>query len=111
MEKKSVKKTTTKKKATTKKAPVKKTVKKEPVKKETVVIEKKKEEVVKQPIGKLVYAILYFLCSAVWVVCGVNRAMALEKFAFDIIVSIILFAISVIYYISYRKDLKLTKKN
>lgn len=109
--KKVVKKTTstTKKKATNKKTTPKKTIKE--TKKKVEVVEEKnipevKETTTKRETKKLVYGTLYFLCSCVWVIGGVNKAVVKEKFIIDIIVSIFLFVIAVIYFISYYKSNK-----
>ena len=89
------------------KKPVKKQVK--TVKKETVKVEEKvtKEENKKRDTKKLVYAMMYFLCSVIWVICGVNRAQAKESFTLDVIVSIALFVITVVYFISYIRSNKI----
>lgn len=101
------KKKTTKK--SVKKTPAK-TVKKveknvEEVKevKEVEKTEKVKKEIPETGIKELVYSILYFGCSVTWVLCGFNRAIAKERFAFDLIVSILLFVVATIYFMKFKK--------
>lgn len=105
MEKKNTKKKTNKKTTSTKRKVTNKTVK--PVKKEV-----KNEEVLKveetktRNVKDLIYGSLYLICSIVWVLIGVNKAVVKERFIFDIFVSILLFTIAVVYFIVYFKKKK-----
>ena len=100
MEKKNVKKSNVKRKTNNTKSVTKKEEKK--------VIEK--EEIVNDENvsskRNLFIGLIYLACSIIWVLCGVNKAMLKETFIFDIIVSILLFVLSVIYFLSYRKNVK-----
>ena len=104
MEKKTTKKKIVKKTPSKKVTKKKETIKKEEVKEEPI----KKEEPMKNKgkIKDLVFSLLYFACSVTWVIIGVNKAVVKEKFIFDIIVSIVLFVIATIYFMSYKKSRK-----